>query len=111
MTKKAVKTTTKTTKKAAAPVVIAPVASPEPVVTAPVAEALSKRITPGAEVKEYRIVVSQRRGQSGWFLQGGHFSGVAANGRNSFVCGVELFFADRKEAAAALAERRAQPAA
>jgi hypothetical protein len=113
MKKQATKTT-KNTKKAAAPVVIvpAPVAAPEPiVVTAPVvAEPVSKRVTVGAEVKEYRIVASQRKGLVGVFLQGGHYAGVAANGRNSFVVGVELFYADRKEAAAALAERRSQAA-
>jgi hypothetical protein len=68
-------------------------------------EPVSKRITVGAKIAEWRMVPSQRKALDGWFVQGGSFQ-LQANGRNHFVVGSELFFADRAAAQATLKERR-----
>jgi hypothetical protein len=75
-----------------------------PAIVAP-PESLSKRVTVGAKVAEWRVVPSQRKGMPGYFVQGGSYQ-MQANGRNVFTCGAEMFFEDRDAAAIALKERQ-----
>ena|SRR6516164_483619 len=99
---KIVKSTKKTVAPPVKPKKAAPVAlPPEPVAAT---EPPSKRVSPGASIQEWRVVASQRRGQQGWFLQGGSYA--KTNGRNAFTCGTELFFESRTDAQAALKEKQ-----
>ena len=70
---------------------------------------ISKRVTPGAAIDEWRIVRSQRAKTPGWFLQGGSYSFIGA--RNCFPVSQEIHFGDRAAALSALAERKPKPAA
>jgi hypothetical protein len=51
-----------------------------------------ERTTPGAAIVEWRVVPSQSKGYSGWFLQVGYYK--RENGRDHFVCAIEGFFDD-----------------
>jgi hypothetical protein len=74
-------------------------------VAAPAApEGMSKRVTPGTELREWRLVPSQRKAMPGFFLQAGYHSEV--NGRNAFTVGFEQHFPDKASAAAALAAKK-----
>ncbi|MGA7240326.1 MAG: hypothetical protein WBY44_31870 [Bryobacteraceae bacterium] len=80
-------------------------ATPAPITPVAIAEPTSKRVTPGAKISEWRIAASQRKGQAGYFLQGGSYE-LKPNGRNAFTVGSETFFEDKTAAYAALAAKR-----
>jgi len=72
-------------------------AAPVPV-AAPSVE--NKRITPGTEIKEWRVVKSLRAEFNGWFLQGGTFKRGPRG--NQFYVGIEERYLDSKAAREAL---------
>jgi hypothetical protein len=93
-TKPAEKKIALVTKPAAAP------AAPKPDATPALAKAENRRITPGAAVKEWRVVRSLREKLPGYFLQGGHFQKTSRG--NSFIVGEEVHFTELKKAQEAL---------
>jgi hypothetical protein len=64
----------------------------------------NRRITAGAEIKEWRIARSLREKQPGYFLQGGHFKRTSRG--NSFIVGEEHHFKTHEEAKKALAAKK-----
>jgi hypothetical protein len=64
----------------------------------------NKRITPGTEVKEWRVVKSLRSEFNGWFLQGGLFRKGPRG--NQFFVGIEERYLDPKAAREALKSKQ-----
>jgi hypothetical protein len=68
----------------------------------------NRRITPGAAVREWRVVPSLRQSQPGYFLQGGHYQKTSRG--NSFIVGEEVHFVELEKAKEALAAKVGAPA-
>jgi hypothetical protein len=103
-TKPAEKTIKLVTKPAAAPAAPKSDTALAPTKTKPA----NRRITPGAEIREWRVVPSLRESQPGYFLQGGHFKKTSRG--NSFIVGEEVHFVELKKAKEALAAKNPKPA-
>ena len=99
-TKPAEKTIKLVTKPAAAPAAPKSDTALAPTKTKPA----NRRITPGAEIREWRVVPSLRESQPGYFLQGGHFKRTSRG--NSFIVGEEHHFKTHEEAKKALAAKK-----
>lgn len=103
------------TKKAAeAPAAIAKETKPAPQPAAPVftigqPDLASKRLSQ-CELKEYRIVPSQRASFKGYFIQGGSMTHDAASNRDLFAVCVEIPHTDLAAAKAQVATLRADKA-
>lgn len=69
---------------------------PKLVTTAPVEPGVSRRVTPGAKIVEWRIARSVRVGQPGFFLQGGFYENKDGTGK--FTVGAEEHFTDLHKA-------------
>jgi hypothetical protein len=113
---KAVKTEIKKSKASAKPAPVAP-ESAQPIGKSPkkarkanksdapaITVEVSKRVTPGAAIKEWRLRRSQRRAYQGFFVQGGHYS--EANGARNFIVAVEERFSNLVDAKLALTQRQ-----